>query len=64
MSLPECSVEQLTQFIGPNATNAEAAAKFICNQFSAVGNKFIDTQFAVDNTYLLFSAYLVFSMQL
>lgn len=64
MSLPECSVSQLAQFIGPNATNAEAAANFICTQFTAVSNRFVDTQFAVDNTYLLFSAYLVFSMQL
>ncbi|KAL5066944.1 hypothetical protein RYX36_017831 [Vicia faba] len=64
MSLPACSATQLAQLIGPNATNAAAAADFICSQFTAVGNKFVDTQYAVDNTYLLFSAYLVFSMQL
>ncbi|XP_061358910.1 ammonium transporter 1 member 1 [Gastrolobium bilobum] len=64
MSLPTCSPEQLAQYLGPNATNAVAAGKFICDQFAAVNNKFTDTAFAVDNTYLLFSAYLVFSMQL
>ncbi|KAE9617585.1 hypothetical protein Lal_00035000 [Lupinus albus] len=64
MSLPVCSPEQLAQFLGPNTTNAAAAANFICNQFTAVNNTFIDTTYAVDNTYLLFSAYLVFSMQL
>lgn len=64
MSLTECSATKLAELIGPNATNAEAAANFICDQFTAVGNKFIDTSFAIDNTYLLFSAYLVFSMQL
>ncbi|XP_027364254.1 ammonium transporter 1 member 1-like [Abrus precatorius] len=64
MSLPPCSREQLAQFLGPNTTNAAAAAAAICDQFTAVSHKFTDTAFAVDNTYLLFSAYLVFSMQL
>ncbi|OIW21233.1 hypothetical protein TanjilG_31101 [Lupinus angustifolius] len=64
MSLPVCLSEQLAQLLGPNATNAAEAANFICNQFTAVNNKFSDTAFAIDNTYLLFSAYLVFSMQL
>ncbi|KAK7290421.1 hypothetical protein RIF29_04837 [Crotalaria pallida] len=64
MSLPTCSPDQLAQFLGPNTTNAAAAANFICNQFAAVNTAFSDTTFAVDNTYLLFSAYLVFSMQL
>ncbi|XP_059632278.1 ammonium transporter 1 member 1-like [Cornus florida] len=66
-----CSAAQLAQFFGPNTTNAAAAAAYICNQFtnvsdnfSAVSDRFTDTNFAVDTTYLLFSAYLVFSMQL
>ncbi|KAK7279176.1 hypothetical protein RJT34_24222 [Clitoria ternatea] len=61
---PVCSPEQLANYFGPNATNAAAAATFICDQFTAIDNKFTATGFAVDNTYLLFSAYLVFSMQL
>ncbi|RZB42942.1 ammonium transporter 1 member 1-like [Glycine soja] len=64
MSLPDCPAVQLAQLLGPNTTNAAAAASFICDRFTAVDNKFVDTAFAVDNTYLLFSAYLVFSMQL
>ncbi|XP_057429608.1 ammonium transporter 1 member 1-like [Lotus japonicus] len=64
MALPECSAANLAQLIGPNATDAAAVAGFICDQFTAVGQRFSDTAFAVDSTYLLFSAYLVFSMQL
>ncbi|KAL8483262.1 hypothetical protein ACS0TY_026088 [Phlomoides rotata] len=56
-----CSAEQLASLFGPNAT---AAATYICDQFTAVSDKFVDTSYAVDTTYLLFSAYLVFSMQL
>ena len=63
-TLPECPVEQLAGFFGANATDATAAASFICDRFSAVKSTFSDTTFAVDSTYLLFSAYLVFSMQL
>ncbi|MFQ6662964.1 hypothetical protein Gotur_030648 [Gossypium turneri] len=50
-----CSAD-LAALLGPNAT-AIAAADYICNKFS-------DASFAVDNTYLLFSAYLNFFMQL
>ncbi|XP_020209131.1 ammonium transporter 1 member 1 [Cajanus cajan] len=64
MSLQACPAAQLAQHLGPNASDASAAAALICDQFTAVGNKFNDTAFAVDSTYLLFSAYLVFSMQL
>ncbi|KAG5004024.1 hypothetical protein JHK86_028163 [Glycine max] len=64
MSLPACPAAQLAQLLGPNTTDAFAAASLICGQFAAVDSKFVDTAFAVDNTYLLFSAYLVFSMQL
>ncbi|XP_028121995.1 ammonium transporter 1 member 4-like [Camellia sinensis] len=63
MAALSCSAANLTQLLG-GATNATAAAEFICSQFDTVSNKFIDTAFAVDTTYLLFSAYLVFSMQL
>ncbi|KAL0548080.1 hypothetical protein IC582_012521 [Cucumis melo] len=54
----------LSQLLGPNTTNATAAANFICDQFTTVTKNFSDTRNALDNTYLLFSAYLVFSMQL
>ncbi|KAI9094737.1 hypothetical protein K1719_026543 [Acacia pycnantha] len=64
MALPECPAAQLAQLFGGNATNAVAAASFICDRFTAVTNKFSDTTFAVDSTYLLNSAYLVFAMQL
>lgn len=59
-----CSADQLAPLFGPNTTNAAAAAEYICNQFTAVSDKFTDTGYAIDTTYLLFSAYLVFSMQL
>ncbi|XAR62710.1 hypothetical protein NMG60_11017567 [Bertholletia excelsa] len=64
MSTLNCSAAQLAQLLGANTTDAAGAAAYICDQFSAVSNKFIDTAYAVDSTYLLFSAYLVFSMQL
>ncbi|PON35812.1 Ammonium transporter [Parasponia andersonii] len=60
----DCSAAQLAQLLGPNTTDASAAAALICGQFSAVSSKFSDATFAIDTTYLLFSAYLVFSMQL
>ncbi|KAK4585897.1 hypothetical protein RGQ29_023189 [Quercus rubra] len=60
---PNCSAD-LAQFFGPNTTNPTAAAAYLCDQFTAVSNKFVDTNYAIDTTYLLFSAYLVFSMQL
>ncbi|KAI6693770.1 hypothetical protein NL676_021480 [Syzygium grande] len=56
-SAASCSADQLAPLFGPNATNATAAASYICGQLSFVS-------YAVDTTYLLFSAYLVFSMQL
>ncbi|KAJ9176513.1 hypothetical protein P3X46_011819 [Hevea brasiliensis] len=58
-----CSASDLLPLLGP-AANASAAAEFICGRFEAISNKFVDTGFAVDNTYLLFSTYLVFAMQL
>ncbi|XP_051127636.1 ammonium transporter 1 member 1-like [Andrographis paniculata] len=64
MDAISCSAEQLAPLFGPNATDAVAAANYICGQFSVVSDRFVDTTFAVDTTYLLFSAYLVFSMQL
>jgi Amt family ammonium transporter len=59
-----CNSQQLASFLGPNTSDATAAAQYICNVFSDVSNKFADTSHAVNSTYLLFSAYLVFSMQL
>lgn len=64
MASPSCLADQLAPFFGPNTTNAAAAAEYICNQFTAVSDRFTDTGYAIDTTYLLFSAYLVFSMQL
>ncbi|KAL5542453.1 hypothetical protein UlMin_010163 [Ulmus minor] len=61
MATLNCSAPQLALLLGPNTTQAAA---YICNQFSTVSSKFVDTTFAVDTTYLLFSTYLVFSMQL
>ncbi|XP_057783574.1 ammonium transporter 1 member 1-like [Salvia miltiorrhiza] len=64
MASLSCSADELASLLGTNTTNVVAAADYICNQFSAVSDKFTDTSYAVDSTYLLFSAYLVFSMQL
>ncbi|KAM7466350.1 hypothetical protein LguiB_013912 [Lonicera macranthoides] len=64
MATTTCSADQLAPLFGSNTTNATAAAAYICNQLTAVSDKFTDTTYAVDSTYLLFSAYLVFSMQL
>ncbi|KAA8550688.1 hypothetical protein F0562_002372 [Nyssa sinensis] len=63
MAALSCSAGDLSPFLG-GATNATAAAQYICSHFDAVSNKLVDTTFAVDTTYLLFSAYLVFAMQL
>ncbi|GFY81458.1 ammonium transporter 1;1 [Actinidia rufa] len=64
MASPTCSADQLAQLFGANTTDAAGAASFICDQFTAVSDRFTDTAYAVDSTYLLFSAYLVFAMQL
>ncbi|XP_038713551.1 ammonium transporter 1 member 4-like [Tripterygium wilfordii] len=63
MASLSCSASDLVTLLGgvPNATDA---ADYICGRFEAISNKFIETGYAVDNTYLLFSAYLVFAMQL
>ncbi|XP_021893768.1 ammonium transporter 1 member 4-like [Carica papaya] len=63
MASINCVSSDLFPLLG-NSSNAAAAADYICNQFSVVGNKFSDAGHAIDNTYLLFSAYLVFAMQL
>ncbi|KAL5712111.1 Ammonium transporter 1 member 1 [Ranunculus cassubicifolius] len=47
-----------------NATNAVAAADYICGQFGVINTRLADQTLAIDTTYLLFSAYLVFAMQL
>ncbi|KAM0932278.1 putative ammonium transporter, ammonium/urea transporter [Dioscorea sansibarensis] len=49
-----CSALTLAPLLGPNST---AAADFICNQFLSLSS-------AIDTTFLLFSSFLVFSMQL
>ncbi|XP_019181511.1 PREDICTED: ammonium transporter 1 member 1 [Ipomoea nil] len=64
MASLSCSADQLAPLLGPNTTDATAAAAYICRQFSDVSTAFVNTGFAIDSTYLLFSAYLVFSMQL
>ncbi|XP_052186341.1 ammonium transporter 1 member 4-like [Diospyros lotus] len=64
MAALSCSAADLSPLLSAAATNATAAADYICAQFDAVSNKFVDTAFAVDTTYLLFSAYMVFAMQL
>ncbi|XP_019180128.1 PREDICTED: ammonium transporter 1 member 1-like [Ipomoea nil] len=56
-----CSADQLAPLLGSNTTDAAA---YICQRFSDVSSAFIGAGFAIDTTYLLFSAYLVFSMQL
>ncbi|KAF8015910.1 hypothetical protein BT93_H1452 [Corymbia citriodora subsp. variegata] len=63
-SVASCSAVQLAPLFGPNATDATAAATYICDQLTSVSGRLSDTSYAVDTTYLLFSAYLVFSMQL
>ena len=45
------------------AAAASPLYQFICSKLDLVGLQFQWTQLAVDNTYLLFSAYLVFAMQ-
>ncbi|XP_071928935.1 ammonium transporter 1 member 1-like [Coffea arabica] len=64
MASAGCSAANLSSFLGGGATNATAAAEYICNNFNTVHDRFTDTAFAVDTTYLLFSSYLVFAMQL
>ncbi|OVA02282.1 Ammonium transporter [Macleaya cordata] len=63
MAALSCSATDLAPLL-TSATNATAAAAYICSRFDTVSTKFTDTAFAVDTTYLLFSAYLVFAMQL
>ncbi|XP_059625403.1 ammonium transporter 1 member 2-like [Cornus florida] len=58
-----CSPSDLVPLLG-GATNASAAAAYICSRFDTVSARLSDTTYAVDNTYLLFSSYLVFAMQL
>lgn len=58
-----CSTGELAAHLGSNATNATAAAAYICSRFTAASTHFAATTNAVDSSFLLFSAYLVFSMQ-
>nr|GMD61083.1 Ammonium transporter 1 member 4 [Ipomoea batatas]GMD64126.1 Ammonium transporter 1 member 4 [Ipomoea batatas]GMD71153.1 Ammonium transporter 1 member 4 [Ipomoea batatas] len=63
MATSTCSAVHLTPLLS-GAANATAAAQYICDQFNGVEDKFGDAGHAVDTTFLLFSAYLVFAMQL
>ncbi|MCO5556438.1 hypothetical protein L7F22_009987 [Adiantum nelumboides] len=47
-----------------HARNAASAGRFICNKLDVASTHFAATSLAIDTTYLLFSAYLVFVMQL
>ncbi|KAF3452379.1 hypothetical protein FNV43_RR02812 [Rhamnella rubrinervis] len=60
-----CSASDLVPlFATSTSSNATAVADFLCDRFNAISNSFNDTAYAIDNTFLLFSAYLVFAMQL
>ncbi|KAL2456121.1 Ammonium transporter 1 member 4 [Forsythia ovata] len=59
-----CKATDLVPLLG-SATNATAAAAdFICHRFDAVFTKLSEATYAIDNTYLLLFAYLVFAIQL
>eukprot|EP00897_Mesotaenium_endlicherianum_P005159 jgi/Mesen1/4671/ME000241S03711 len=49
---------------GSSAIVAAQLSELICSKLDLVGVRMQWTQLAIDNTYLLFSAYLVFSMQI
>ncbi|KAK0602552.1 hypothetical protein LWI29_034652 [Acer saccharum] len=62
-----CSVSDLAPLFGvtaANDTSSAARATYLCSRFSTISNSLSDTSYAVNNTYLPFSAYLVFAMQL
>ncbi|TXG66147.1 hypothetical protein EZV62_007422 [Acer yangbiense] len=62
-----CSVSDLAPLFGvtnANDTSFAATATYLCSRFSTISNSLSDTSYAVNNTYLPFSAYLVFAMQL
>ena len=54
-----CSIDELHSLLVGNGANnaiATATAEYICERFDAISNKFVDTTYDVDNTYLLFSS--------
>jgi Amt family ammonium transporter len=53
----------LQGLLGTTAT-AAGLSNFLCSKFDAASSQMDATTLAVDNTFLLFSAYLVFAMQL
>ncbi|KAJ7525879.1 hypothetical protein O6H91_17G071600 [Diphasiastrum complanatum] len=65
-----CAADELQSLTGLLAStgmglhNASLAGQFICHKLDDMSSQIAATKLAVDNTYLLFSAYLVFAMQL
>ena len=61
-----CAAGDLTQLQGllGGTANAAQVSTFLCTKLDTISSQLDATHLAVDNTYLLFSAYLVFAMQL
>lgn len=65
----QCQAEELTNFTslfeasGANSSVASQLSELVCLKLDQVGVQTQWTQLAVDNVFLLFSAYLVFAMQ-
>ncbi|KAL3685020.1 hypothetical protein R1sor_003042 [Riccia sorocarpa] len=49
---------------GLSSSSAVQVGEFVCNKLGTVSNKFSTHTLAIDNTFLLMSTYLVFSMQI
>ncbi|KAJ7562477.1 hypothetical protein O6H91_03G070500 [Diphasiastrum complanatum] len=58
------SLTQLLASTGLPGGNASTAGHFICDKLNSISNQLSATSLAVDNSFLLFSAYLVLIMQL
>ncbi|PKA65127.1 Ammonium transporter 1 member 1 [Apostasia shenzhenica] len=58
------SLADLLSGISAANSNATGAAQYICSQLETSALKTADLTTAIDTTFLLFSAYLVFAMQL
>ncbi|XP_024359985.1 ammonium transporter 1 member 1 [Physcomitrium patens] len=56
-------MERIQGFLGA-VSNATGLSIFLCDKLDNIDGRLGYTKLAVDNTYLLFSAYLVFAMQL
>ncbi|KAL2607738.1 hypothetical protein R1flu_026311 [Riccia fluitans] len=60
-------LSNLTEFLtagGASNASAEAVGTFLCGRFDEISTTLAAHTLAVNNTFLLFSAYLVFSMQI